>query len=359
VNERDAELLDRALDLAERGRRSASPNPLVGCVIARDGRVLGEGWHIRRGEPHAERNALDACSEPVGGATAYVSLEPCSHHGRQPPCADALIAAHIARVVCAIGDPNPEVDGRGLERLRAAGIHVELAGGRHEARARRQNAAFRTYVVRRRPFVLLKLAATLDGRTATRTGESRWISSPQSRVLVHGWRAEFDAVGVGSGTALADDPELLPRDAQPPAERLPLRVVFDRRGRLAAGSRLAQTVTTAPVLRVAPPGAVPPPAGVEPLEASSPAEALGLLGAREITSLLVEGGAELAGGLLSAGLVDALALFVAPRLIGGDGRPLLGPLGVSALAEAPALLETSMREVGADMLVEGLLQPLP
>jgi diaminohydroxyphosphoribosylaminopyrimidine deaminase/5-amino-6-(5-phosphoribosylamino)uracil reductase len=359
VNERDAELLDRALELAERGRRSASPNPLVGCVIAREGRVLGEGWHERRSEPHAERNALDACSEPPQGATAYVSLEPCSHHGRQPPCADALIAAGIARVVCAIGDPNPEVDGRGLERLRAAGIEVELAGGRHEARARRQNAAFRTHVVRGRPFVLLKLAATLDGRIATSTGESRWISGPESRALVHAWRAEFDAVAVGSGTALADDPELLPRDAEPPAERLPLRVVFDRRGRLGAGSKLAQTVTAAPVVRVAPPGAPSPPGGVEPVEAASLEEALGLLGEREVTSLLVEGGAELAAGLLRAGLVDALALFLAPRLIGGDGRPVVGPLGVGALAHAPALLETSVREVGPDVLIEGLLRPLP
>ncbi|MDP9260309.1 MAG: bifunctional diaminohydroxyphosphoribosylaminopyrimidine deaminase/5-amino-6-(5-phosphoribosylamino)uracil reductase RibD, partial [Actinomycetota bacterium] len=270
MNERDAELLELALDLAERGLRSASPNPLVGCVIARDGRVLGEGWHVRRGEPHAERNALDDCSEPVVGATAYVSLEPCSHYGRQPPCADALLAAGIARVVCAIGDPNPEVDGRGLERLRAAGVVVELAGGRLEARARRQNAAFRTHVVHGRPFVLLKLAATLDGRIATSTGESRWISSPESRALVHSWRAEFDAIAVGSGTALADDPELLPRDVEPPAERLPLRVVFDRRGRLEADSKLARSAATSAVVRVAPPGAPAPPQGVEPLTASSP-----------------------------------------------------------------------------------------
>jgi diaminohydroxyphosphoribosylaminopyrimidine deaminase / 5-amino-6-(5-phosphoribosylamino)uracil reductase len=359
VNERDAELLERALDLAERGRRSASPNPLVGCVIARDGRVLGEGWHERRGEPHAERNALDACREPVVGATAYVSLEPCSHYGRQPPCADALLAAGIARVVCAIPDPNPEVDGRGLARLREAGVAVELAGGEIEARARRQNAAFRTHVVRGHPFVLLKLASTLDGRIATSTGESRWISSPESRKLVHGWRAEFDAVAVGSGTALADDPELLPRDAEPPAERLPLRVVFDRRGRLGADSKLARSVASAPVVRVAPPGAPPPPAGVEALAAESLAEALSLLGAREVTSLLVEGGAELAAALLAAGLVDALALFLAPRLIGGDGRPLLGQLGVTALADAPRLLEMSARDVGPDVLVEGLLQPLP
>ena len=359
MNERDEELLDRALDLAEGGRRTASPNPIVGCVIARDGRVLGEGWHVRRGEPHAERNALEACSEPVAGATAYVSLEPCSHHGRQPPCADALIAAGIGRVVCAIGDPNPEVDGAGVARLRAAGIVVELAGGRHEERARRQNAAFRTYVVRRRPFVLLKLAATLDGRIATSTGESRWISSPESRRLVHDWRAEVDAVGVGSGTALADDPELLPRDAEPPADHLPVRVVFDRRGRLPAEGRLARSSERGPVLRIAPPGAPPPPPGVEGVEAATLAEALIRLGERELTSLLLEGGAELAAALLAEELVDALALFIAPRLIGGDGRPLLGPLGVRALADAPELLAASVRQVGPDVLVEGLLRPVP
>jgi diaminohydroxyphosphoribosylaminopyrimidine deaminase/5-amino-6-(5-phosphoribosylamino)uracil reductase len=210
-----------------------------------------------------------------------------------------------------------------------------------------------------RPFVLLKLAATLDGRIATSTGESRWISSPESRALVHDWRAEFDAVAVGSGTALADDPELLPRNVEPPAERLPLRVVFDRRGRLEAGSKLVRGAASSPVVRVAPPGAPAPPEGVEPLTASSPAEALALLGAREVTSLLLEGGAELAAGLLQTGLVDALALFLAPRLIGGDGRPLLGPLGVTALTAAPQLLETSVRQIGPDVLVEGLLHPLP
>jgi diaminohydroxyphosphoribosylaminopyrimidine deaminase/5-amino-6-(5-phosphoribosylamino)uracil reductase len=207
--------------------------------------------------------------------------------------------------------------------------------------------------------VLLKLAATLDGRIATSTGESRWISSPESRALVHEWRAEFDAVAVGSGTALADDPELLPRDVDPPPERLPLRVVFDRRGRLGAAGKLAQTAASSPVVRVAPAEAPPPPAGVEPLAAATLDGALQALGAREVTSLLVEGGAELAGALLAAGLVDALALFLAPKLIGGDGRPLLGPLGVTALADAPQLLDTSTREVGPDLLVEGLLQPLP
>ncbi|MEO9175226.1 MAG: bifunctional diaminohydroxyphosphoribosylaminopyrimidine deaminase/5-amino-6-(5-phosphoribosylamino)uracil reductase RibD, partial [Gaiellales bacterium] len=289
------------------------------------------------------------------GATAYVSLEPCSHHGRQPPCADALMAAGIARVVCAIGDPNPEVDGRGIARLRAAGVEVELAGGRHEARARRQNAGFRTSVVYHRPFVLLKLAASLDGRSATATGESRWISSPESRRLVHAWRASMDAVAVGSGTALADDPGLDARDLDPPAERQPLRVVFDRRGRLHGGLRLAGEGT----LRVAPTSASAPPAGVERIDAEDAADALRALGARGITSLLVEGGAELAAGLLRAGLVDAVALFTAPLVIGGDGRGLLGSLGVDALADAPRLRDLRARSIGPDVLLEAELRCLP
>lgn len=351
----DARLLERTLELAERGRRTARPNPVVGCVLARDGQVLGEGWHVRPGERHAETNALAACVDGATGATAYVSLEPCAHHGRQPPCADALIAAGIVRVVCAAGDPSAKVGGRGFARLRAAGIQVELADGALERRARRQNAAFRVHVVEGRPFVLLKLAASLDGRTATATGESRWISSVESRRLVHEWRASVDAVGVGSGTALADDPSLDARDVEGIVERQPLRVVFDRRGQLAAGLALASAGT----LQVAAAGAPGPPAGVERLTADTPAEALAALGARGVTSLLVEGGAGLAAGLLQAGLVDSLALFVAPMLLGGDGRGLLGSLGVEALADAPTLRDLRARSVGPDLLVEAELRELP
>ena len=239
----DARFLERTLELAERGRFTASPNPVVGCVIVRDGEVLGEGWHVRPGERHAETNALLACTAGAQDATAYVSLEPCSHHGRQPPCADALIEAGIARVVSAAGDPSAKVGGKGFERLRAARVEVEVATGDLERRARRQNAAFRMHTVHGRPFVLLKLAASLDGRTATSAGESRWISSPESRQLVHVWRASVDAVAVGSGTALADDPGLDARDLEPPAERQPLRVVFDRRGRLGEDLKLAAAGT--------------------------------------------------------------------------------------------------------------------
>jgi diaminohydroxyphosphoribosylaminopyrimidine deaminase/5-amino-6-(5-phosphoribosylamino)uracil reductase len=351
----DARLLERTLELAERGRRTASPNPVVGCVIARDGELLGEGWHVRPGERHAETNALLGCAGAARGATAYVSLEPCSHHGRQPPCADALIEAGIVRVVCAAGDPSHKVGGKGFARLRAAGVEVELATGDIERRARRQNAAFRVHAVDGRPFVLLKLAASLDGRTATVTGESRWISSPESRRLVHEWRASMDAVAVGSGTALADDPLLSARDVDGIVERQPLRVVFDRRGRLVASLELARGNT----LRGAPAGAPSPPAGVEALEAETPADALMGLGRRGVTSLLVEGGAELASGLLQAGLVDSLALFVAPVVLGGDGRGLLGSLGVEQLADAPRLRDLRSRPVGPDLLLEAELRELP
>jgi diaminohydroxyphosphoribosylaminopyrimidine deaminase/5-amino-6-(5-phosphoribosylamino)uracil reductase len=351
----DAAFLERTLELAERGRRTASPNPVVGCVIVRDGVVLGEGWHVRPGERHAETNALAAIDGDARGATAYVSLEPCSHHGRQPPCADALVDAGIVRVLCAAGDPSAKVGGRGFARLRAAGVEVEVADGEIGRRARRQNAAFRVHAVDGRPFVLLKLAASLDGRTATARGESRWISSPESRRLVHEWRASMDAVAVGSGTALDDDPSLDARDVDPPAERQPLRIVFDRRARLREGSRLADGGT----LRVAPASAIAPPSGVERLDAEDAPGALQALGARGVTSLLVEGGAELAAGLLAAGLVDALALFVAPLLLGGDGRGLLGSLGVEALAGAPRLRDLRSRGVGGDLLVEAELRELP
>jgi diaminohydroxyphosphoribosylaminopyrimidine deaminase / 5-amino-6-(5-phosphoribosylamino)uracil reductase len=351
----DARLLERTFELAERGRRTASPNPVVGCVIVRNGEVLGEGWHVRPGERHAETNALLACADGARGATAYVSLEPCSHHGRQPPCADALVEAGVARVVCAAGDPSEKVGGKGFARLRAAGVEVEVASGSLERRARRQNAAFRVHAVEGRPFVLLKLAASLDGRTATAEGESRWISSPESRRLVHEWRAAMDAVAVGSGTALADDPGLDARDLELPAERQPLRVVFDRRGRLRAGLRLAGAGT----VRVAPADAPPPPDGVERLDAGSVEEALRALGERGVTSLLVEGGAELAAGLLRAGVVDSVALFVAPLVLGGDGREVLGSLGIEALADAPRLRDLRARPVGPDLLVEAEVRELP
>jgi diaminohydroxyphosphoribosylaminopyrimidine deaminase/5-amino-6-(5-phosphoribosylamino)uracil reductase len=292
---------------------------------------------VRPGERHAETEALAACGDTaeVRGATAYVSLEPCAHQGRQPPCADALIAAGIGRVVVAAGDPTPRVDGRGLARLREAGLEVEVGAGELERRARRQNAPFRVTSMWGRPFVLLKLAASLDGHTATAAGESRWLSSPESRSLVHEWRAWMDAVAVGSGTALLDRPALTVRHVEQPPARQPRRLVFDRAGR------------------------VPADLGLERVGEAEPGAALRRLAAEGVTSLLVEGGPTLAAGLIRAGVVDSLALFAAPLLLGGDARPLLGELGVTTVDGAVPLLDMRSRRVGPDLLLEGELHELP
>jgi diaminohydroxyphosphoribosylaminopyrimidine deaminase/5-amino-6-(5-phosphoribosylamino)uracil reductase len=325
VTPADEALLRRTLELAERGRRTSSPNPVVGCVLVRDGSVLAEGWHERRGEEHAEAMALRLAGD-ARGATAYVSLEPCSHHGRTPPCADALIAAGVVRVVIAEVDPSAKVDGKGIERLRAAGVEIEMAGGELAAAARRQNAAFRTFSLLGRPHVTYKAAASLDGRTATAAGESQWISSPESRRLVHEWRAAADAVAVGSGTALRDRPQLTARDVDPPAQRQPLRVVFDRSGRIDAAAW----------------------DGV--VARGDPAAELAALAGRDVTSVLVEGGATLAAGLLAAGLIDRIALFVAPLVL-GDGPGLFAGWAAKTLDEAPAAVHLEARPVGPDILL--------
>lgn len=313
--------LARCSELAERGRRTAAPNPVVGAVIVRDGAVVGEGWHERPGGDHAEVVALRAAGD-ARGATIYVSLEPCSHHGRTPPCADALIAAGVARVVTAMIDPTPKVNGAGAARLRDAGVAVEVAGGEIERAARRQNAWWLTLALQGRPHVTYKAAISTDGRTASPAGP-RWISSPQSRAAVHELRAQVGAVAVGVATALADDPLLTARDVDPPAERQPLRVVFDRRARLPAGSRLAASAAPdAPVLVFAAPGATPVAVPhVETVPVSSPAEAFAELGRRRVAALLLEGGATLATAFLDAGLIDRVMLYRAPIEL-GDGPGL-------------------------------------
>jgi diaminohydroxyphosphoribosylaminopyrimidine deaminase / 5-amino-6-(5-phosphoribosylamino)uracil reductase len=346
--------LERCSELADLGARTAAPNPMVGCVLVRDGVVIGEGWHERPGLPHAEAVALAAAGD-AAGATAYVSLEPCAHHGRTPPCADALAAAGVARVVIAAGDPDPRTNGRGVEVLRAAGVTVELAGGDIERRTRLQNAGFRALTLLGRPHVTYKAAASLDGRTATRGGESRWISSPDSRRLVHEWRARAGAVAVGIGTALADDPQLTARDCDPPADRQPLRVVFDRDGRLPLDSALVRDAPSGAVAIVCRPGApgmaALQHAGVEAIEADSAAEGLAALGARDVSTLLVEGGPRLAGALITEGLVDRVAVFVAPKVLGGGGPGIVEGWAPERLADAPAGLGLSSRQVGPDTLL--------
>lgn len=328
----DEAYLRRCLELAERGRRTAAPNPVVGSVLVRDGAVLAEGWHERPGGEHAEAMALRLAGD-ARGATAYVSLEPCAHQGRTPPCADALAAAGVVRVVIAALDPTEKVNGRGAARLREAGIEVEVADGGLEAAARRQNAAFRTLHLMGRPHVTYKAAASLDGRTATASGESQWISSPASRRLVHEWRAAAGAVAIGIGTALRDDPDLTARDVSPPPARQPLRVVFSRRRPLPAGSRLS--------------AGDGPPTLVTPL---SPEAALFDLARRGISSVLLEGGATLAAAFLEAGLIDRVALFVAPVLL-GDGPGVFAGWAAASLAAAPRAVHLEASAVGGDILL--------
>jgi diaminohydroxyphosphoribosylaminopyrimidine deaminase/5-amino-6-(5-phosphoribosylamino)uracil reductase len=339
----DRDHLDRCLELAGRARRTAAPNPVVGAVIVRGGRLLGEGWHERPGGMHAEVAALREAGD-AAGATVYVNLEPCSHHGRTPPCADALIEAGVTRVVVSMIDPTDKVNGAGVARLREAGVEVEIAGGADERKARRANAGWLTLALHGRPHITYKAAVSADGRTAAAASGPRWISSEESRALVHEMRAESGAVMVGSGTALADDPLLTARDCDPPAERQPLRVVLDRRGRLPAGSQLVRTASSeAPVLVFRAPGAggVSAP-DVEVVECDGPGDVLGELGRRRIAWVLLEGGATVATALLDAGLVDRVAVFEAPVELGS------GPGLFARRVELPEVAEE--RRIGPDML---------
>jgi len=309
--------LERALELAQRGRGTTRPNPVVGAVIVRDGEIVGEGWHERYGGPHAEVNALAAAGERARGATMAVTLEPCSHHGKTPPCADALIAAGIDRIVAGAEDPNPEVSGRGFERLRAAGVEVEVADGELGFRARAQNEGYRTWVAKGRPFVTYKVAATLDGRV-TLPGR-RWVTGDASRRLVHELRAQADAVAVGMGTVRADDPQLTARDVD--AAKQPRRLAFGS-GPLPGGSELE-------------------------LRTGALADELAALAADGVQSLLLEGGPKLAEGFLRADLVDKVLLFVAPRIAGS------GPSFAPDLPAPAELRRLTAERVGDDLLLSG------
>ena len=351
----DREHLRRALELAERGRGQVSPNPLVGAVVVRGDEVIGEGWHAELGGPHAERAALADSrqrGEDPAGATMYVTLEPCAHQGRQPPCVEALLDAGIARVVIASDDPSEKTAGRGPEILREAGVQVDIAPDPESTAARLLNQPFRKHSRTGLPHVTLKLAMSLDGQTATPPGDSPWISGPESRALVHRWRAESDAIAVGIGTALADDPLLTARpDPSTESEpRQPVRIVFDSHARLPVTSQLFQTLDQAPVLVITAPDADPArlaslrDAGAEIVTASgeSSAEriksALENLGRRELTSLFLEGGRTLATAFASAGEIDETRTFVAPVMLASDvrraGGAVGGPMSEEALATA-------------------------
>ena len=353
----DTDHMAHALRLAARGLGNTWPNPAVGCVILRDGQVVGRGWTQPGGRPHAEVRALLQAGPLAAGATAYVTLEPCAHHGHTPPCAEALIAAKVARVVTALTDPDPRVSGKGHTMLRLAGIDV--TEGVLTDEARRLNAGFLKRVTGGLPLVTLKLAATLDGRIATASRESRWITGPQARRKVHALRMSHDAVMVGTGTALADDPDLTVRDLG--ATRQPVRVLLDRALKHAPDSRLGRTAHAHPVWVIH--GASAPETArtawaatqavlIEVPEADGRLDltaALSALAERGLTRILSEGGSTLAAALLRAGLVDDLALFSGAVLIGAEGHAALGPLGLTALADAPRPVLRETQVLGHDL----------
>ena len=350
----------RAIALAARGWGQTAPNPMVGAVVVRDGAVVGEGYHRRYGEAHAEAEALRAAGDAARGATAYVSLEPCNHFGKTPPCTRALIDAGVARVVAAVRDPNPAAKG-GLETLREAGVRVDV--GVEEAAARELNAPFFHGFAADRPWVTLKLALSLDGAITDATRRPRWLTGDASRREVHRLRAGSDAVAVGIGTAVADDPALTVRHGDPPRVP-PRRVVFDRALRLPPESVLARTARETPTIVVAEAGTdarerALRAAGVEVLRAAGPADALRRLRAAGVRALLVEGGARLAGSLLEQSLVDRLVIFQAPVILGA------GALGAFAYAppvlpgELPRLPVLERRELGDDLMTVYALESKP
>lgn len=349
-----------ALSLARRGLGRVAPNPAVGCVLVKDGRVVGRGWTQPGGRPHAETEALGRAGDRAKGACAYVTFEPCVHHGQTPPCAEALIAAGIARCVVALEDPDPRVSGAGIARLREAGVEVEL--GVMAEQAAEVNAGFLMRVAAGRPLVTLKLATSLDGRIATRAGESRWITGTPARAYAHMLRAGHDAILVGSGTALADNPRL---DVRLPGleDRAPLRVVLDTRLRLPLSHDLVVGAREHPTLLVTRPGhdggrldayetAGVEVAAVEQGAAGDPSldAVLGLLGGRGVTRLLVEGGGRVAAGLFREGLVDRIVWFHAPGVIGGDGVAAVGGFDLAHLVDMRGFRRLSVSSLGEDLV---------
>lgn len=350
----DHEFMARALRLARKGLFTTTPNPRVGCVVVRDGAVVGEGWHARAGEAHAEAHALTAAGERARGATAYVTLEPCSHHGRTPPCADALIAAGVARVVAAMRDPNPQVGGNGLEKLRAAGIAFE--NGLMEAEARELNIGFVSRMERGRPWVRLKLAASLDGKTALNNGRSQWITGPEARRDGHAWRARACAILTGAGTVRDDDPRLTVRDVE--TSRQPLRVVVDSHfetpptARILEGGHTLVAAASEDAARIAALRA----AGAEVVVLPNPHGKVDLprllrqLAERGVNELHVEAGHKLNGSLLREGLVDELLLYFAPTIL-GSGREMFPLPELTDLAGRRDLKIVDLRRVGGDIRI--------
>lgn len=370
INDHDRRHLARTVELAARGRGAVHPNPMVGCVIAApSGDVIAEGWHGQYGGPHAEVAALREAGERARGATAYVTLEPCCHTGKTPPCTDALTAAGVARVVVASDDPTEKAAGRGLGILRDEGIDVDVLDSSDEIarEARGLNQPFRKHGRTGQPWVLHKAAATLDGKVSSRSGDAKWITCQQSRDLGHRWRAELDAVAVGIGTALADDPQLTAR--VPGVVRQPRRIVFDSEARLPLDSKLMQEVHEVPVTvvvsRAAPRGAVAALGGrgADVIVATGEHEqarvrsALEQLGSAGITSILLEGGPHLAGAFHDAGAIDELRLFLAPKLLGGRAaRGIIEGVGIERVDDAVSAGNWHWAPSGEDLLITARLR---
>lgn len=355
----DETYMRRAIVLAERGAGWTSPNPMVGAVIVKDGRIIGEGWHRRYGEAHAERNALQSCTESPVGSVLYVTLEPCCHHGKQPPCTDAILEAGIRRVVVGSGDPNPLVAGKGVEFLRAHGVTVDTGVLKEECDA--LNPVFFHFIQTKRPYVVMKYAMTMDGKIATRTGDSRWITGEAARQRVHQDRHRYSAIMAGVGTVLADDPLLTCRME---GGKNPVRIICDSHLRTPPDSRIVRTAREVPTILAA---AVPPPecrnaledAGCQVWDLPGPEGRVDLnalmdrLGARGIDSVLLEGGGELNWAALHSGIVQKVQAYIAPKLFGGTAAksPIAG-LGVETPAQAVRLVRTTVTQIGEDFLLE-------
>lgn len=364
--ETDVPYMRRAIELAARARGRTSPNPMVGAVVVKDDSVIGEGFHAFAGSDHAELEALREAEAAAAGATLYVNLEPCCHYGRTPPCVERIIQAGIRRVVAACEDPNPAVSGKGIAALRAGGLEVDV--GLLQEEAARLNEAFFTYIQTGRPFVLLKAAASLDGKIATQTGDSRWITGESARQHVHHLRNEVDAVLVGIGTILRDNPMLTTRLGTPD-QRDPTRVVVDNLARLPLRAQVINRASTAPTILAV--SEMAPRARLDALEREgvqvlivpgSPRrvslaalmEALGKMG---FLSVMIEGGAEINASALQEGIVDKLMLFLAPILIGGKSTPTaVGGEGIETLRQAIRLRDVRVERFGEDVLIEGYLR---
>ncbi|MBS3755811.1 MAG: bifunctional diaminohydroxyphosphoribosylaminopyrimidine deaminase/5-amino-6-(5-phosphoribosylamino)uracil reductase RibD [Desulfobacterales bacterium] len=361
----DTDYMTIALELAEKGRGYTSPNPMVGAAIVKHGQIAGQGWHQEAGGAHAEVNAIADAGGQARGATMYVTLEPCNHHGRTPPCTEAILAAGITRVVCAMADPNPDVAGGGAAYLAENGVDVEI--GICEARAKRLNECFIKYTATRRPFVVLKCAATLDGKIATCSGDSRWVTGEAARKHVHQLRHWLDAILVGIQTVRTDDPSLTAR-LEDKTGRDPIRIILDTRLSIPDDARLLRQASCAETIIAAGEQADPEktarlrqmgarvlhlPAGDGGVDLATLVEKLGDMG---ITGLLVEGGSRVSGAFLSARLVDKICFFYAPKILGGEGIPICSGPGPRAMAGAKAVTDIRISHFDEDILVEGYIK---